>query len=138
MLAAEKNRLHQGHQRRIIKSIEAVIRVLERQIDDTEGALAKAVEQSDLWRAQNELLQSAPGIGPVNALALMFKLPELGQLDRGKGRGAVCSRQRQAPRKAAHTRRPRRCARLAVHGNGDRHSLQSAHQGLPRTTDRAQ
>jgi len=58
--------------------------LLECQIDDTEGALAKAVEQSDLWRAQNELLQSAPGIGPVNALALMFKLPELGQLDRGK------------------------------------------------------
>jgi len=84
MLAAEKNRLHQGHQRRIIKSIKAVIRVLECQIDVTEGALAKAVEQSDLWRAQNELLQSAPDIGPVNALALMFKLPELGQLDRGK------------------------------------------------------
>lgn len=84
MLAAEKNRLAQAHQRRIIKSIKAVIRLLERQIAATESDLGKAIEQSDAWRAQNELLQSVPGIGPVNSFALILKLPELGKLNRGK------------------------------------------------------
>jgi transposase len=82
MLVAEKNRLHEAHQRRIIKSIEVVIRVLERQIDDTEGALAQALEQSEMWRTQNELLQSTPGIGPERTGAHIQAARAGPQLDR--------------------------------------------------------
>ena len=57
---------------------------LESQIEDTEGELTKAIKESALWRAQDELLQSVPGIGPVNSFALILKLPELGTLNRGK------------------------------------------------------
>jgi transposase len=84
MLVAEKNRLGQAQQRRVIKSIQAVLRVLERQIQGTEGELSKAIEHSSLWSAQNDLLQSVPGIGPVNSFALILKLPELGRLNRGQ------------------------------------------------------
>lgn len=84
MLGAEKNRLHQARARRVLKSLKTVIACLERQIKDAEGELSKAIEQSDLWRAHNEVLQSTPGIGPVNAFSLLLKLPELGRLDRGQ------------------------------------------------------
>jgi transposase len=81
MLAAEKNRLHQARERRVIKSLKAVIGVLERQIKSTERELAQAIENSDLWRAQEQLLKSVPGIGKVTCLALLLRLPELGKIN---------------------------------------------------------
>jgi transposase len=40
------------------------------------------VQASPLWREQEDLLRSVPGIGPTTACTLVADLPELGQLDR--------------------------------------------------------
>jgi transposase len=40
------------------------------------------VQASPLWRVQDQLLQSVPGVGPTLARTLLGELPELGQLDR--------------------------------------------------------
>ena len=45
-------------------------------------ALAEAVRASPVWQAQNDLLQSTPGVGPVLTATLLAELPELGHLDR--------------------------------------------------------
>jgi transposase len=84
MLAAEKNRLHQASAKPIERSIRAVIKVLECQLERCDGELAHAIQKSPTWQAQSELLRSAPGIGSRTALALLLKLPELGKLNRQK------------------------------------------------------
>ena len=40
------------------------------------------MRRSPVWRERDELLQSAPGVGPVLSLTLLAELPELGTLDR--------------------------------------------------------
>lgn len=48
--------------------------------DDLDGI----IRQSPVWRADDELLQSVPGVGPVLSRTLLAELPEIGMLDRRK------------------------------------------------------
>ena len=81
MLTAEKNRL--GFARGPVKrDITTHIRWLEKRLADVDGDLADAITASPLYRAQDDLLQSAPGVGRVTAFTLLGKLPELGRLSR--------------------------------------------------------
>lgn len=81
MLTAEHNRCERaagsvrGH-------IEAHIAWLEQERHNLDRELRQWLEQSPLWRAQDELLRSVPGVGPVVSLTLLADLPELGHLDR--------------------------------------------------------
>ena len=81
MLAAEKNRLGQAR-RRVKRDIEAHIRWLEKRLTEVERELKHLIEASPLWRAEDDLLRSVLGVGPVLALALLADLPELGRLNR--------------------------------------------------------
>ncbi len=81
MLVAEQHRLE--HARRPVRrDITAHIRWLERRLADVDRDLDHAVRTSPLWRAQDDLLQSVPGIGPITSRTLLAQLPELGQLGR--------------------------------------------------------
>lgn len=82
MLGAERQRRQQATVRRVVKSLERHIVWLERQLGDVDDALHRQVEASPLWRTQDNLLQSVPGIGPITALTLLTDLPELGRLTR--------------------------------------------------------
>lgn len=80
MLTAEKNRLQtaaavRGH-------IKEHILWLERSLSDLDRELGQVIHSSDIWRAQDNLLQSAPGVGPVLSTTLLAELPELGSLNR--------------------------------------------------------
>jgi transposase len=81
MLSAEKNRLGQARGR-VKRDIEAHIRWLEKRLTEVDGDLKHLMEASPLWRAEEDLLCSVPGVGPVLALALLADLPELGRLNR--------------------------------------------------------
>jgi len=48
----------------------------------TEDDLAQTIQRSPLWRAQDDLLQSVPGVGPILSRTLLGHLPELGTLTR--------------------------------------------------------
>ncbi len=81
MLLAEQNRL--GLARRAVRrSLTDHIRWLERQLGGVDRDLDQAVRASPLWRAQDDLLQSVPGIGPITSRTLLAQLPELGRLSR--------------------------------------------------------
>jgi transposase len=82
MLAGEKNRLAQARSPRVRASVESLIAWLERQIGERDRELGEAIKASPLWREREDLLQSAPCIGPVTARTLVAELPELGTLDR--------------------------------------------------------
>lgn len=79
MLVAEKNRLGFAP-KPLRRGIQAHIRWLERQLNDVTKELATLIEASPVWRAQDDLLQSVPGIGPIVSYTLLGELPELGTL----------------------------------------------------------
>ena len=53
-----------------------------RRIATLDNDLETMLRASPLWRENDDLLQSAPGIGPVCARTLLLELPELGTLTR--------------------------------------------------------
>ena len=79
MLTAEKNRLARAR-RAVRRDIKSHITFLQRRLKDTDGQLRQAIADSPLWRARDDLLQSAPGVGPTTVLTLLADLPELGRL----------------------------------------------------------
>jgi len=81
MLVAEKNRL--GTAPMSVKNgIRKHIRWLERQLTGVDHDLGLRIKESPVWRAKEDLLQSAPGVGPVVSRTLIGDLPELGALNR--------------------------------------------------------
>jgi transposase len=84
MLVMEKNRLKQARDKRVKRDIQSLIQVLEKRISGCDGELQQLIQASPVWRAQEDLLRSFNGIGPVSARTLLIELPELGRLDRKK------------------------------------------------------
>lgn len=58
------------------------IAYLQACIDELDKMLQQQIEASPMWRAKDQLLQSAKGIGPVLSATLLGLVPELGRIDR--------------------------------------------------------
>jgi transposase len=83
MLGAEGQRLAQAPATGpIARDLRQHIRWLERRVRDVDDEIGTAIQQSPVWRVQEDLLRSVPGIGPTTARTLLAELPELGHLDR--------------------------------------------------------
>jgi transposase len=54
---------------------------LDRQLDQLDREVDDLLRRSPIWRAQDDLLRSAKGVGPVLSATLLARLPELGRLD---------------------------------------------------------
>jgi transposase len=81
ILTAEKNRLTSAH-RQVHADIQTTITWLEQRIKALDDDLHGRLRASPVWREQDNLLRSVPGIGAVTAVTLLAALPELGTLDR--------------------------------------------------------
>jgi transposase len=81
MRTAEQNRLA-GTSGRLAQDIEAHIAWLNTRIATLDNDLETVLRASPLWRENDDLLQSVPGIGPVCARTFLLELPELGTLTR--------------------------------------------------------
>jgi transposase len=84
MLVMEKNRLKQARDKRVQRDIKTLIEILQKRINGSDAELQQLIQGSPVWRAQEDLLRSFNGIGPVSARTLLIELPELGTLDRKK------------------------------------------------------
>lgn len=84
MLVMEKNRLEQARTAGVRRDIKSLIAVIEKRIQGCDAELQRQIQASAVWRAQEDLLRSFKGIGPVNARVLVIELPELGTLNRKK------------------------------------------------------
>lgn len=83
MLGAEQRRLAQAPPTGpVTRNLRTHIRWLERQVGEVDDEIGGAVQRSPVWRVQEDLLRSVPGIGPIVARTLLAELPELGRLDR--------------------------------------------------------
>ena len=81
MIVAETNRLS-GASKTVRKRIDAHVRWLEAELKRADKDLDQSIRQSPIWRENQNLLRSVPGIGPVISRTLLAKLPELGTLNR--------------------------------------------------------
>jgi len=88
MITAEKNRLHRAR-RPVSDHIKAHIAWLEQELDDMNSNLNRFIQESPIWRENDNLLQSVPGVGPILSSTLLAELPELGKLNRKQIAGLV-------------------------------------------------
>jgi transposase len=82
MLGAERQRLTQAGTPVVRRDLRQHVRWLERRLSDVDDELDGAIRRSPVWRVQEDLLRSVPGVGPTVARTLLGELPELGQLER--------------------------------------------------------
>jgi transposase len=80
MIGAERQREQRLSAPRLKKSIARLVKALEKELASLDTDIGDAVRGSPAWRAKEELLASAPGVGPVIARTLIADLPELGQI----------------------------------------------------------
>lgn len=82
MRVAESNRLSQARDRRVRKSIEGVLKLLDRQIASLDDEIGRHIQNSPVWKEKEQLLLAVEGIGPITARTLLADLPELGTASR--------------------------------------------------------
>jgi len=79
---AERNRLRELHSSWVRKDLEASLADLAARIEAIDAEIERHVKASPIWRSQENLLKSVPGVGDVVARSLVAELPELGTLNR--------------------------------------------------------
>ena len=106
MLVSEKNRLGTAIGA-VSPRIEAHIEWLEQELSDLDQGLRQTLRRSPVWREQDDLLRTVPGVGPQLSLTLLALLPELGTLDRKQiaALGGVAPLQPRQRHPAGQTRR---------------------------------
>jgi transposase len=80
-LAAEGNRREHAVAP-IRREITRHVRWLERRVAAVDRDLDDTIQKSPVWRVKENLLRTAPGVGPVVSRTRLADLPELGQLNR--------------------------------------------------------
>ena len=79
---AESNRLAQAVAPKVKASIQAVLKVLKKQIESIDDDLDGLIQQCPCWQEKETLLTSVPGVGTQTARTLLACLPELGAISR--------------------------------------------------------
>ena len=69
--------------------IDRVLALLEQELKEIDDDLNKRLRESPIWREQEELLRSVPGVGSTLTFTLVAELPELGTLTCWGGRANV-------------------------------------------------
>lgn len=83
-LASERNRKLQlvapRNVERVVRSVVRSIAFLEKEIAALDKEMNDHIQNSDVWKRKDELLQSVPGVGPTTARTMLTVIPELGTL----------------------------------------------------------
>ena len=82
MRVAETNRREHIHDSVIARSLSAVLRTIDREIDKIEQKLVALIRQVPELQQKMSSLLSVPGIGQTTATMLLTEVPELGPLNR--------------------------------------------------------
>jgi transposase len=83
MIVSEQQRRKRAA-KRMLKSIDRLLKALQKELSEIDAGIDDAVRGSPLWRETEDLLSSIPGVGKVTARTLIAELPEIGTLDRRK------------------------------------------------------
>jgi transposase len=78
----EYNRSQLALHPKVRKSVRKMIKTLDYQIAELDELIEQNIKSDDGFRKKDEILRSAPGVGPHTSAMLLSQLPELGQLNR--------------------------------------------------------
>jgi transposase len=78
----ESNRLSMVHHRQVRKSVQQVLKVLDRQISEIDELISEQIKSDDNFHQKDKILRSTPGIGSQTSAMLLAQMPELGDLNR--------------------------------------------------------
>jgi len=81
MIVAETNRLALAS-KGVTKRIKAHIGWLQSELEQVDKDLDRSIRHSPIWKENEDLLRTVPGIGAVISRTLLAELPELGELNR--------------------------------------------------------
>ena len=84
MITAEGNRRRESKETKVQERIAVHLQWLREELSAIESDLDTAIKGSSVWRADEELLVSVPGVESTTARTLIAELPELGTIDRRK------------------------------------------------------
>jgi len=82
MIVAEGNRARLLESRRLKKRIERHRSALQDELSKIDSEIDDAIRGTPIWRENDDLLKSVPGVGNGVARTLLAELPELGSLGR--------------------------------------------------------
>ena len=85
----QSNRLGQTTSKSARKSIQAILKVLEKQLKSLEIQIRQLIESDHDLDDIDKLLRSVPGIGDVASATLLCEMSELGKMDRGQAAALV-------------------------------------------------
>jgi len=85
----QSNQLEATSSKSARKSIAAVLKFLEKQIDSMNRQIRQLIESDDDMDDIDKLLRSVPGIGKVASSTLLCEMSELGKMDRGQAAALV-------------------------------------------------
>jgi transposase len=78
----ESNRLSLVHHREVRKSVQKMLKMLDRQIAEIDELISRHIRNNDDFRQKDRILRSTPGIGSQTSAMLLAQMPELGNLNR--------------------------------------------------------
>lgn len=79
---AEENRARTTTAKQAQKSIQRLLVALRRELASLDADMDDHIRKSPVWRVNEKLLSSVPGVGPIVARSLIAEMPELGSLGR--------------------------------------------------------
>ena len=82
MRTQELNHRRKHHGKKVKKSIESVLKVLDLQIEAIERDLDDRIKGSPIWQHKADLMKTIKGVGVCTARTLLICLPELGTVSR--------------------------------------------------------
>lgn len=82
MIVAEENRARTVMAKQAQKSIRRLLVALRRELASLDADMDDHIRKSPVWRVNEKLLSSVPGVGPTVARTMIAEMPELGSLDR--------------------------------------------------------
>lgn len=82
MRVQETLRLGTASSQALRESLTAHIDWLNQRITEIDDELTQRLHTSSVWRTQDDLLRSIPGVGPVTSRTSLAECPELGHLNR--------------------------------------------------------
>jgi transposase len=83
MLTMEKNHLSSAHPA-TRASVQKIMDILQQELDELNRQIDEFIDHHPDFQQKEDILRSAPGVGPVTAAILLSDLPELGSMDRKK------------------------------------------------------
>lgn len=82
MRTAESNRLEHACDKVIARSLNTVLKTIDREIQKVEQSITRQLTATVELRAKAQIIESAAGIGRTTAAMLVTEVPELGRLNR--------------------------------------------------------